>query len=67
MQCDSAYKGLMMFRAIMFSLDMPKPHTENLDADIDILSATVNPIRLKNNPVALDEETIKSIYNKILR
>lgn len=67
MQCDSAYKGLMMFRAIMFSLDMPEPHSENLEADLDILSRSVNPVRLKNNPVILDNETILGIYKKILQ
>lgn len=67
MQCDSAYKGLMMFRAIMFSLDMSLPQSNEREAEIDILTHSVNPIRLKNNPVALDEETIRNIYEKILQ
>lgn len=66
MGCDSPYKGLMMFRAIMFSLDMPKPESNNREADLDILTKSVNPERLKNNPVTLIEETIRFIYNKIL-
>lgn len=66
MLCDSAYKGLMMFRAIMFSLDMPAPVSNSPEADLDILVHSVNPVRLKNNPVALDEETIGTIYKKIL-
>lgn len=67
MLCDSAYKGLMMFRAIMFSLDMSAPESNNLDADLEVLVHSVNPVRLKNNPVALDEKTIDVIYKKILR
>lgn len=67
MLCDSAYKGLMMFRAIMFSLDMSAPKSNNLDADLEVLVHSVNPVRLKNNPVALDEKTIDVIYKKILR
>ncbi len=66
MLCDSSYKGLMMFRAIMFSLDMPAPVSNSPEADLDILVHSVNPVRLKNNPVALDEETIGTIYKKIL-
>ena len=66
MGCDSPYKGLMMFRSIMFSLDMPKPESKNRDAELDILSKSVNPERLRNNPVELEEETIHEIYNRIV-
>lgn len=67
MHCDSAYKGLMMFRAIMFSLNMPQPQSKNREAELEILTWSVNPERLKNNPVKLDEETIHAIYDRILK
>lgn len=67
MQCNSPEKGLMMFRAILFSLDMPTPHSNNVEADIEILTKSVNPTRLKNNPILLDEDTIRYIYKKILQ
>ncbi len=66
MGCDSPYKGLMMFRTIMFSLEMPKPESKNRDVELDILAKSVNPERLRNNPVALEEETIHEIYNRIV-
>ena len=66
MGCDSPYKGLMMFRAMMFSLDMPKPKSDDRELDLDILTKSVNPERLRNNPVGLDEGTIYEIYNRIL-
>lgn len=66
MQCDSPEKGLMMFRSIMFGLDMPKPESKNREEELDVLTRSVNPERLRNNPVALDEEVIRFIYNKIL-
>jgi alcohol dehydrogenase class IV len=66
MCCDSPEKGLMMFRAILFSLEMPKPQSKDREAELDILTHSVNPERLRNNPVALDEEIIRFIYNKIL-
>ena len=66
MGCDSAYKGLMMFRAIMFSLDMPQPESKNREAELDILSRSVNPERLRNNPVELEKKIIYDIYNRIL-
>lgn len=67
MQCDSAYKGMMMFRTIMFELNMPLPQSKDREKELDILSHSVNPVRLKNNPVKLEEEVIRNIYNKILQ
>jgi hypothetical protein len=66
MQCDSAEKGLMMFRAVMFTLQLPEPQVAAREAELDTLTASVNPVRLKNNPVPLPEEVIRSLYNKIL-
>ena len=66
MGCDSAYKGLMMFRAIMFSLDLPSFKSNNIEVDLDILSKSVNPERLRNNPVGLDDVVIRRIYNRII-
>lgn len=67
MLCDSAYKGLMMFRSILFSLDMPQPKSKEREAELDVLTKSVNIVRLKNNPVFLDEDTIHYIYNRILQ
>lgn len=66
MGCDSPYKGLMMFRAIMFGLDMPQPQSKDREAELDILTKSVNPERLRNNPVSLEEEIIHEIYSRIL-
>ena len=67
MQCDSAYKGLMLFRAILFELEMDYPTSKQREADLEILTHSVNTIRLKNNPVPLDEEAIGWIYNRIIK
>jgi hypothetical protein len=67
MHCDSPEKGLMMFRAIMFSLDMSQPQSKNREEELDILTQSVNPERLRNNPVKLDEKTIYAIYDRILK
>lgn len=67
MQCDSAYKGLMMFRAIMFSLGMSQPQSTDFEAELDVLTHSVNHVRLKNNPVELDEEAIRKLYKRILQ
>lgn len=66
MECDSAYKALMMFRAIVNSLDIPQPQSRQREAELDLLTNSVNSVRLKNNPVLLDPQTIRNIYDKIL-
>ena len=43
-------------------LEVPEASAE----DIEVLSTSVNPVRLKNHPIALDGETIRQLYRKIL-
>ncbi len=66
MQCNLDDKGLVLFRTILCSLQLPKPQVKNRDAELATLVSSVNPVRLKNNPVPLEEDTIRNIYNNIL-
>lgn len=43
-------------------LEVPKA----TDEDISVLKSSVNPVRLKNHPISLDEDIIESLYRKIL-
>ena len=43
-------------------MEIPKPKEE----DYAILRSSVNPVRLKNHPVRLDEARIDALYHKIL-
>ena len=36
------------------------------EKDIEVLGASVNPVRLKNNPVALTEEVLKQMYRELV-
>ena len=38
----------------------------NREEDIKTLSSSVNPVRLKNNPVELNKITILELYSKII-
>lgn len=58
---------LPYYRGIMEKLEMNYPKTENREADLDILAASVNPVRLKNNPVALSKEVLREMYGRIVR
>ena len=45
-------------------LDRPSPACPS--SDLPTLTSSVNPIRLKNNPVALSQEAIAAIYQTII-
>jgi len=64
MQADTPQAGAAKFRAILDGLDLPQPQAS--EADYEVLRTSVNPDRLKNNPVRLDEETIERLYRDIL-
>jgi hypothetical protein len=53
-----------MFDKLLEHLDLsvPLPSTQ----DYEILKASVNPVRLKNNPVQLDDAAIDLLYHQIL-
>ena len=54
------------FQNIVKQLDLKTPEIKS-EEDFDVLKKSVNPTRLKNNPVSLDEETIDMLYHKILK
>ncbi len=39
----------------------------NSSEELDIFASTVNPVRLKNNPVYLSEEVLRSLYADITK
>lgn len=66
MNCSDSEQAIAKFRQMLSEMDINNPISENRSSDISILSSSVNPIRLKNNPVELDKETIVSIYEAIV-
>jgi len=67
MGCKTDNDAIAKFRNMMVELELKKPVSPKLEMDLSILSSSVNPIRLKNNPVYLDENVLFSIYEKIIR
>ena len=65
MGCSSAMGASERFDAILERLELGRPKADS-SADFDVLKASVNPVRMKNNPVRLDAESIDSLYHKIL-
>lgn len=58
-------EGAAKLRMIIDSLDLEVPVAS--EEQFAVLRRSVNPVRLKNTPVNLDEETIDILYRRILR
>ena len=67
MECDTSVEAHDLFCQMMANMNLVNPVSENREDDLSLLSTSVNPVRLKNNPVELDSETIFSLYNNIVK
>lgn len=67
MGTSTSTEAIAIFRDMLKDMDIQNPVSENREEDIKTLSKSVNPIRLKNNPVELDEPTIRSLYERIIK
>lgn len=63
---QSAQEAVMSFRVFMSEMDLEKPVSVSKDKDIAILSESVNPIRLANNPYSISKVDISQLYSKII-
>lgn len=64
---ETPHKAIALFRDMMKEMEMSNPTSVNLSSDISILSSSVNPIRLKNNPIELNIGAIGQLYNQIVK
>jgi len=67
MGCESPEQAFSVFSEMMKDIELKNPFSGNREEDLNLLSTSVNPIRLKNNPVALTEEAISYLYEKIVK
>ena len=67
MGCEKPYDAITFFRQMMIEMDLKNPVARNRDAELAVLSNSVNPVRMKNNPIELDMTAIKKIYEIVLK
>lgn len=67
MRCKKVEDAISVFRMIMKEMELTYPVSANRNEDLKILSSSVNPVRLKNNPIELESYTINAIYENIIR
>lgn len=61
---DESKQAVYRFFRLLKYLEVEFPKLSN-PSDMDVLVKSVNPVRLKNNPVALDEKAITEIYTNV--
>jgi len=66
MGCDTLEKAIEKFRQMMKDMELANPVAGNREEELKVLSTSVNPVRLKNNPVKLDLDAIRTLYNLII-
>ena len=64
---ESPKQAVAEFRQMMAEMDLKNPVAVNRKEELNVLSTSVNPVRLKNNPIRLDEVTTQLLYHIIIR
>lgn len=63
--CSDALAASEKFNELLNELKLEVPRAK--DEDYEVLKNSVTPIRLKNNPVELEVQTIDALYHEILQ
>lgn len=54
------------FEMLLDIMDIKCPVAQDKERELDLLATSVNPVRLRNNPVELNDAAIHSLYENIL-
>ena len=52
---------------MLMVMELKNPISGNREEELEVLSTSVNPVRLKNNPVELERDVIYYLYNIIVK
>lgn len=66
MGCATPEQAIAMFREMMKDMELTNPVSGDRADELKILSTSVNPVRLKNNPVGIDVEEAYKLYDIIV-
>ena len=67
MGCQTLSEAIAKFHEMLKDMEMQLPVSEHHTSDILLLTSSVNSIRLKNNPVELDNLAISNLYEVIIK
>lgn len=66
MGCEVPEQAISEFRGMMEKMELANPISDKKDEDLKVLSTSVNPVRLKNNPIEIDTITAEKLYSMIV-
>ncbi len=66
MGCERVPEAIDRLRELVLALDLAVPLMKD-PKDFEVLRNSVNPVRLKNNPILLSAEAIDGIYRRIFK
>ena len=66
MGCSSPIDAIEVFQRMMQEMELKQPVAGDRSMELNLLATSVNPVRLKNNPIQVDQEIAKVLYNLIL-
>lgn len=67
MGMDTPFEAIKCFKHMMAEMELKQPIAANREEELTVLSSSVNPVRMKNNPVGLKFEMINKIYETVLQ
>ena len=67
MGASSPCKAIAFFRQMMKDMDLQNPMSGDRESELSLLSKSVNQVRLKNNPVVIDEAQARKLYETIVK
>lgn len=66
MGCQTLTESIAKLRQMIEEMELKNPVSENREEELEILSTSVNPVRLKNNPVGINNHAAKTLYSSII-
>lgn len=59
--------AVTFMHSILTEMEMPYPVAKDRMNEIEMLTRSVNPLRLKNNPVGLSQSSLSALYESIVK
>ena len=66
MGCKTPAEAIALFRQMMVYMDLKNPVSGDREKELEVLSKSVNHVRLKNNPVMLNRDIALRLYEIIV-
>ena len=66
MGCQTPTEAITKFRQMIEEMELKNPVAENRAEELEILATSVNPVRLKNNPILLNYDVVLWMYSNIV-